>query len=182
MPIADVLVHVEPETAGLAGGDDLAFRARVAVHTMGEPAELEALVPSERAGTAGGSGRATLAQARVEALTADCEVGGLMAEQLRLPDNVCHAVRCGSSAWDGRGVPQGLAGEAIPAAARIALAEESTRRAEWWRVWGPSRRRGWLDEREHQEPGGTAAVVGRNWGYQLRNAASSSSSSTRVRV
>ena len=59
------------ETAFLAAGDDLAFRERAALHTMGSFAELESIIRSFRGSTPSHEVHA----ARTAALTAHCEVG-----------------------------------------------------------------------------------------------------------
>lgn len=52
--------------------------------------------------------------------TASCEVGRVAARRLGLPEAVQAGVHRVSERWDGRGVPEGLAGEAIPVGARLA--------------------------------------------------------------
>ena len=57
----------------------------------------------------------------LESTTAACEVGRDAARRLRLPEAVGHAIYCSYEWWNGKGVPNGLAGEDIPMGARLAL-------------------------------------------------------------
>jgi hypothetical protein len=54
-----------------------------------------------------------------EVYAAACEVGRRLAERLGLPDEVQRALLDAFERWDGKGFPGGLAGEEIPAAARV---------------------------------------------------------------
>src|SRR4051812_43131536 len=62
-----------------------------------------------------GMGRFVAAGAR-----ADCEVGAELTARLRLPDLVRRAVLDGFERYDGRGVPEGRAGDEIAGPARFA--------------------------------------------------------------
>lgn len=53
-------------------------------------------------------------------VTAVCEVGRDATRRLRLPDRVQHSVYHSYELWNGDGLPDGLAGEDIPAGARLA--------------------------------------------------------------
>ncbi|MBA0126379.1 HD domain-containing protein [Haloechinothrix sp. YIM 98757] len=53
--------------------------------------------------------------------TASCEVGRDAARRLGLPDGVQHSIYHSAEWWNGGGSPAGLAGEAIPVAARLAM-------------------------------------------------------------
>lgn len=116
------------ETAALAGGDDIAFRSEVAVHTMGDLAALRAflLERGSRAGMVGaGPGRqlslAAVAKASAQALNAHCEVAERLADKLGFGESVRTALSHAFERWDGSGAPAGLAGLAIPQAVRIAI-------------------------------------------------------------
>jgi putative nucleotidyltransferase with HDIG domain len=50
-----------------------------------------------------------------------CQTGAEIVRQMRFPEAVAEGVRCLDEHWDGKGRPDGLAGEAIPIASRIAL-------------------------------------------------------------
>ncbi|HET6795049.1 MAG TPA: HD domain-containing phosphohydrolase [Acidimicrobiales bacterium] len=67
-------------------------------------------------------------------LSAHCEVAAMLAERLGTRRSVREALAHGYERWDGAGFPDGLAGEAVPMAVRVAVV---ARDAElWWRV-GP---------------------------------------------
>lgn len=53
-------------------------------------------------------------------IQADCEVAIRMARLFRLPVPVAEALPAHFERWDGRGLPRGLSGDAIPLAARVA--------------------------------------------------------------
>ena len=54
-------------------------------------------------------------------LSAHCEVGSRLAARLGLGDGVVGALAHAYERWDGRGIPDGLAGEAIPVAVRVVV-------------------------------------------------------------
>jgi HD-GYP domain-containing protein (c-di-GMP phosphodiesterase class II) len=56
-----------------------------------------------------------------ESTTAACEVGRDAARRLHLPEDVQHSVYRSYEWWNGKGVPGGLKGEAIPLGARLAM-------------------------------------------------------------
>jgi HD-GYP domain-containing protein (c-di-GMP phosphodiesterase class II) len=125
-----------PDTARLAGGDNIAFLSAMAPATMGSTGEAaRTLVRSL------GRGQPPLRRARLVAgalsdpdgaarsLSAHCEVGARLAARLGLGDGVVDALSHAYERWDGRGVPDGLAGEAIPIAVRVVVA---TRDAVLW--------------------------------------------------
>lgn len=68
-----------------------------------------------------GSVRAARA-AGVDAARADCEVGAALLRQFGLPHAVQDAVLHSFERWDGKGWPDGLRGDAVPLATRIASA------------------------------------------------------------
>jgi HD-GYP domain-containing protein (c-di-GMP phosphodiesterase class II)/DNA-binding CsgD family transcriptional regulator len=117
------------ETARLAGGDNIAFLSAMAPVMMGSSREVaRTLVRSL------GRGRPVSHRARLVAgalgdpggaarsLSAHCEVGARLAGRLGLGDGVVDALSHAYERWDGRGVPEGLAGEAIPIAVRVVVA------------------------------------------------------------
>jgi HD-GYP domain-containing protein (c-di-GMP phosphodiesterase class II) len=117
-----------PETAQLAGGDNIAFLSAMAPVVMGSAGEaVGTLVRSV------GVGRPPVRRARLvagalgdpsgaaRALTAHCEVGARLAARLGLGDGVVGALAHAYERWDGKGLPDGLAGEAIPVAVRVVV-------------------------------------------------------------
>ena len=54
-------------------------------------------------------------------LVSHCEVGARLATRLGLGDGVVDALAHAYERWDGRGLPDGLAGEAIPVAVRVVV-------------------------------------------------------------
>lgn len=113
-----------PETARLAGGDNLEFFAGFAPVYMGTPAE------GLRAAARGaGRGQPLPRRARllVETLRASgsevshCEVGARLADRLGLGSGVVGALGHAFERWDGRGLPDGLAGEAVPITVRVVV-------------------------------------------------------------
>jgi HD-GYP domain-containing protein (c-di-GMP phosphodiesterase class II)/DNA-binding CsgD family transcriptional regulator len=115
------------DTARLTGGDEIAFRAAVAPVLGGRPRELAArMVPVI------GRGRGRVDRARLvagmltagkqrlgEGLRAHCEVAESLAARLGLTSGVRKALGAAFEQWNGRGLPNGTAGGAIPVAARI---------------------------------------------------------------
>jgi hypothetical protein len=131
------------QTASLAAGDDLTFRERVALRTMGTLAELEGVVRSFRSSITSHEVEA----ARTAGLTAHCEVAERLAAHLALPPRICEAVSCGFAAWDGSGIPP-LVGEAIPIASRIAIVARDLEIVT--RVSGLTAARALAQERRHR--------------------------------
>jgi HD-GYP domain-containing protein (c-di-GMP phosphodiesterase class II) len=118
-----------PDTTRLAGGDNIAFLSAMAPVMMGTTGEAaRTLVRSL------GRGQPPLRRGRLVAralsdpggaarsLSAHCEVGARLARRLGLGDGVVGALSHAYERWDGRGVPDGLAGEAIPIAVRVVVA------------------------------------------------------------
>jgi HD-GYP domain-containing protein (c-di-GMP phosphodiesterase class II) len=58
---------------------------------------------------------------KARSLSSHCEVGAHLATRMGLPDDVVRGVAHGYERWDGKGLPAGLAGEAIPLAVRVAV-------------------------------------------------------------
>ena len=115
-----------PELAQVAGGDNLAFMADMATVIMGTNPEAAVRLVRTL-----GRGRPPLQRARLVAaafgdprgpersLTAHCEVGARLADRLDVGADVVHALAHAYERWDGRGVPDGLAGDDIPLSMRI---------------------------------------------------------------
>ena len=86
-----------------------------------------------------------------ELLTSVCEAGRLLADRLTLGPVVADAIGQQFERWDGRGAPQGLAGDAIHLAARVS--EVATQAVVFHRATGPDaamamlrdRSGGWFD-------------------------------------
>ncbi len=113
-----------PEMARLAGGDNLEFFAGFAPVYMGSAVDgLRAVAHGA------GRGQPLPRRARlfVETLQASrsqvshCEVGARLAERLGLGSGVVEALAHAYERWDGRGLPDGLAGEAVPIAVRVVV-------------------------------------------------------------
>jgi HD-GYP domain-containing protein (c-di-GMP phosphodiesterase class II) len=118
-----------PETARLAGGDNIAFLSAMAPVMMGSGGEVartlvrslgRGLPVSQRARLVAGALSDPGGAAR--SLSAHCEVGARLAVRLGLGGGVVNALSHAYERWDGRGVPDGLAGEAIPIAVRVVAA------------------------------------------------------------
>jgi HD-GYP domain-containing protein (c-di-GMP phosphodiesterase class II) len=123
-------------TAAMAGGDDIALNAVFAPMLNAQPGEslrfvvahlAEDLPPAPRIGRVaraltdpGGTKRS---------LSGHCEAASLLARRLGMPAAVCDSLAHAYERWDGRGYPDGLAGEAVPIAVRIGAA---ARDAELW--------------------------------------------------
>lgn len=111
------------EAAAALGGDDIAVRFRGDVIDPTRPAEALRFL----AGLGRGSERLRIlarapemAALVEESARADCEVGAELTVRLRLPDAVRRAVLCAFERYDGKGSPNGVAGEELPEAARFA--------------------------------------------------------------
>ncbi len=115
------------EWSSLVGGDDIAVRAAIAPVLGGSTAEFGARVLPVV-----GEGQPPLRRARLlvrmmrsgrtyarEGLRAHCEVGEDLAQRLGLPPGVRAALAAAFEQWNGAGLPNGMAGESIPLAARI---------------------------------------------------------------
>jgi HD-GYP domain-containing protein (c-di-GMP phosphodiesterase class II)/DNA-binding CsgD family transcriptional regulator len=113
------------ELAATLGGDDVTVRARGDLIDGARPAEALRLL----AGLGTGFGRvAMVARAPLvprlltDGARADCEVGAGLVRRLGLPEPVAAAVLDGFERFDGKGVPEGKAGEQVAEAARFAAA------------------------------------------------------------
>lgn len=115
-----------PEATRLFG-DDIAPKAAYAVVEPARSAEMLAYLwhnvyphapPGRRLRAFGAALRAGPSRAR-ENLRSHCEVGRRLGTRLRLPPRVNEALWFVFERWDGKGLPNGAAGEQIPFAARI---------------------------------------------------------------
>jgi HD-GYP domain-containing protein (c-di-GMP phosphodiesterase class II) len=115
------------EMAQLAGGDEIALRAAIAPVAGGPPREFAAHVMPQVGAGAGPARRARLlagmmtsGKARIrEGLRAHCELGESLAQRLMLPAGVRAGLQAAFEQWNGKGLPNGIAGERIPLTARI---------------------------------------------------------------
>ena len=135
-------------TAVLAGGDDVALNAMFAPMLNAEPGEsLRFLVRHLGEDLPLGPRVGRLARALTDpggqrrSLSAHCEAASRLATRLGMPDSVCDSLAHAYERWDGKGYPDGLAGEGVPIAIRLVAV---ARDAELW-----ARQAGW----------GTAAEV-----------------------
>ena len=115
------------EEAALVGGDEIAHRAGLAPLIMGEPPEMAGhMVRRFAAGSAPLTRLRLLAGAMAagtrwpkRTMRLHCEVAQVLAVRMGLPRSVGQDVGRVFEHWDGRGLPDGLAREEIPVAARI---------------------------------------------------------------
>ncbi len=139
-----------PEMAYYAGGDNVALVAAMAPVYMGSPAEA-------LRGLASGVGRGRSAPRRAWLLgkairdsrteVSHCEVGARLATRMGMGAGVAAALAHAYERWDGRGVPDGLAGDVVPVAVRVVVVARDA--VLWQRLAGSakalavlSRRRG----------------------------------------
>ena len=116
------------ETAALVGGDDRAYIAAMAPVFMGSGREIimrhvSSVAPGEsrkRRLTLIARGFADPKSAR-RSLAMHCEVGAMLAERIGLPPSVLHSLAHAYERWDGKGYPDGIEGDAIPLAVRVAV-------------------------------------------------------------
>jgi putative nucleotidyltransferase with HDIG domain len=110
-------------------GDEIAFRARIA---LADPADGRQVLPLvlRRAGAGRRGAARVVAAARAVTGAAEfldvnfrtsCEAAQLLAARLDLGDAVRRGLWHAFERWDGRGVPNAVAGEAVEPTARIAL-------------------------------------------------------------
>jgi HD-GYP domain-containing protein (c-di-GMP phosphodiesterase class II) len=116
------------EDAALNGGDDIALYEGLAPSFMGSPSESLGWMLRHLA-----EGQPRLARARSlwgaltdpkaaeRSLRAHCEVGQMLARRIGLGDSVLDALGCAFERWDGKGLPNQVSGEEIPAACRITI-------------------------------------------------------------
>jgi HD-GYP domain-containing protein (c-di-GMP phosphodiesterase class II) len=116
------------ETAAMVGGDDRALNAAMAPVLMGSSREMMG-----RFARSVGSGQPPLRRLRLVArgladpksaersLSTHCEVAVMLARRAGLEQRVLEALAHAYERWDGKGLPAGLGGDAIPLTVRIAL-------------------------------------------------------------
>ncbi|MGH9277565.1 MAG: HD domain-containing phosphohydrolase [Acidimicrobiales bacterium] len=135
------------EAAALAGGDDVAFNALFGPMLNAQPGEglrflvrhlAEDLPLPARVGRVAGA-LADPGGAR-RSLSGHCEAASRLATRLGMPEVVRDALAHAYERWDGKGYPDGLAGEDVPIAIRIVTA---ARDAELW-----ARQAGWASARD----------------------------------
>jgi HD-GYP domain-containing protein (c-di-GMP phosphodiesterase class II) len=114
------------ETAAVVGGDNLSFFAAMAPVLNGGPREqVGRLVRSVGAGLPATSRVRKVAGALADpngghrSLSAHCEVAARLGTRLGLAGGVVEALAHAYERWDGKGAPDGLAGEEVPLAVRI---------------------------------------------------------------
>jgi HD-GYP domain-containing protein (c-di-GMP phosphodiesterase class II) len=114
------------ETATTVGGDNLSFFAAMAPVLMGSPREQAGrLVRSVGSGLPATRRVRKVAGALSDpsgghrSLSAHCEVAARLGSRLGLEDGVLHALAHAYERWDGKGAPDGLAGDEVPVAVRI---------------------------------------------------------------
>ncbi len=128
--------------AAFNAGDDIALYEGLAPSFMGGTSEVmgwmlrhlaEGQPPMAR-------GRAVLGaladpKGAERSIRAHCEVGEMLARRIGLGGSVLRALGCTFEKWDGKGLPNGIAGEEIPASCRIAIVARDFELLN--RVWGP---------------------------------------------
>jgi HD-GYP domain-containing protein (c-di-GMP phosphodiesterase class II)/DNA-binding CsgD family transcriptional regulator len=130
------------QTARMTGGDDLAFLAAMAPVAMAAKPEMaRRLVGAVGAGQPAPRRAALVAGALSDpggarrSLSAHCEVAAMLSRRLGAGPAVTQALAHGYERWDGAGFPDGLAGEAVPVAVRVAVVARDADL--WWRA-GPA--------------------------------------------
>jgi HD-GYP domain-containing protein (c-di-GMP phosphodiesterase class II) len=130
-----------PEMARLAGGDNIALMAAMGPTVMGSTTEdVAALVRSLGRGLPVPRRAGLLARALTDprgaerSLSAHCEVGARLAARLGMGEGVVRSLSHAYERWDGRGLPDGLAGTAIPLPVRVVVVARDV--LLWQRVAG----------------------------------------------
>jgi HD-GYP domain-containing protein (c-di-GMP phosphodiesterase class II)/DNA-binding CsgD family transcriptional regulator len=130
------------DDAALNAGDDIALYAGLAPSFMGAPYETIGWMLRHLA-----EGRSPLTRARALAgaftdpkgaersIRSHCEVGQMLSRRIGLSDSVLQALGCTFERWDGKGLPNGIAGEAIAISCRVAIVARDYDLLN--RVWGP---------------------------------------------
>lgn len=117
------------ESAVMLGGDDVDVNRRVAVTDMGRPGEAGPLLLSLAGSDHGPAGRARLmAKFAIQGQRiggdvgrSHCEVASRLAQRFGLDPAVSAALYQVAERWDGKGVPNHLAGDDMAVATRFAL-------------------------------------------------------------
>lgn len=124
------------ETAALAG-DEIAFSAAMAPYAMADSRDALPQLVRHVAPDAPPAGRvARVARALTDpggmrrSLSQHCEAGARLARRAGLAEPVAAALDHAYERWDGKGIPSGIGGEALPWPVRIVLA---ARDADIWR-------------------------------------------------
>lgn len=128
--------------AALNAGNDIAMYAGLAPSLMGAPSEMmgwmlrhlaEGAAPSTRVRALG---KVLIDPKGAErSIRAHCEVGQMLTRRIGLGDSVLHALGFAFERWDGKGFPNGIAGEEIPASCRIGVVARDFELLN--RLWGP---------------------------------------------
>jgi HD-GYP domain-containing protein (c-di-GMP phosphodiesterase class II) len=141
------------EDAALNAGDDIALLAGLAPSFMGAASEVMGWMLRHLA-----EGQSPLTRARAlvgvftdpkgaeRSIRAHCEVGQMLSRRIGLGDSVLHALGYAFERWDGKGLPNGIAGEEIPASCRVAIVARDFDLLN--RVWGPDTATKILNERK----------------------------------
>ena len=113
--------------AAMLFGDDIDFRAGTYAVDLGAMSGMRYMLGRAGRGSPlptrvakAGQFMATRGSGVVEQMANHCSAAGLFAEQLGLTPEVRTGIELSYARWDGKGVPQGLAGEQLSLAARIA--------------------------------------------------------------
>jgi HD-GYP domain-containing protein (c-di-GMP phosphodiesterase class II) len=129
--LVNVGCHADAHEQAKWFGDDLALKANKYDHDMRGPRALASIVRMVGAGSPPlrrlrvGVRFATGGRRDVEDMFGvHAEMAARLASELGLPEAVADSLRHTYEGWDGRGWPNGAAGEAIPPAARIAALAE----------------------------------------------------------
>ncbi|MFO1151197.1 MAG: HD domain-containing phosphohydrolase [Alsobacter sp.] len=125
-----------------AFGDEIALRRDLQRIDIGNKAELADTIARAIARSLPGAsanevaeavqqGLASAMQVSVPILSGHCEVARRIAERIGLPDEVCDNLGQLYERWDGKGLPRGLAGEAVKLPVRlVTLAQDAIALAE----------------------------------------------------
>jgi HD-GYP domain-containing protein (c-di-GMP phosphodiesterase class II) len=125
-----------------AFGDEIALRRDLQRIDIGNKAELAETIaraltrsvadrPAEERADAIQRGLAGAMQVSVPILSGHCEVARRIAERIGLPDDVCDNLGQLYERWDGKGLPRGLAGDAVRLPVRlVTLAQDAIALAE----------------------------------------------------